>query len=153
MKRLIWGFAFAACLARGGNSQQPGNKPPLIVVHRPTVVAFFLPISEAEANRADSDAEALSDFHYYAYREEKRLKMAGIDLTIVSGRSFKFRDGARIWNFQTGKIGIGYYLIAPGKMPHVEYGVMTDEDLCAAAEKYFRVKISKEPCQSPHCSK
>jgi hypothetical protein len=33
----------------------------------------------------------------------------------------------------------GYYFIAHGKKPHVEYGVMTDADLLAAAKQYFGV--------------
>jgi hypothetical protein len=35
----------------------------------------------------------------------------------------------------------GYYFIAPGKKPHVEHGVMTDEDLVDVARKYFALKI------------
>jgi hypothetical protein len=39
------------------------------------------------------------------------------------------------------KIGVGYFFIAPGKEPHVEYGVMTDADLLDAARKYFGIAI------------
>jgi len=59
----------------------------------------------------------------------------------VGERSFQTRTGAKVRTFQTGKAGVGYYFIAPGKEPHVEYGVMTDEDLLVVARKYFGVVI------------
>jgi hypothetical protein len=110
-------------------------------------------MTEAEASSGEGDAEALADFNYYAYMVEKRLKKAGIEFVQVSGRFFKVRDGAKTRDFQTGKIGVGYYFIAPGKEPQVEYGVMTDEDLVDATQKYFGIPIGKETCTSPHCSK
>ena len=81
------------------------------------------------------------------------MKKAGIEFLQVSGRSFQIRNGAKTGTFQTGKIGIGFYFLSPGKEPHAEYGVMTDEDLVDAAQKYFGISIPKPDCKNPHCSK
>jgi hypothetical protein len=125
----------------------------VIVIHRPTIVAFFLPMTGAEANSGEVDAEALGDFNFYAYKVGERLKKAGIEFQQVSGRSFQIRDGMKTRTFQASKIAVGYYFIAPGKGPHVEYGVMTDEDLADAAQRYFGIPIQKADCAGSHCSK
>jgi hypothetical protein len=101
-------------------------------------------MTQAEAENGEGDAEALNDFDFYASKVEDRLKKAGIDFREVDARSFRVRAGKRLRSFRTGKIGIGYYFIAPGKEPHVEFGVMTDEDLVNAAGKYFGVAIPRE---------
>ena len=141
MKRVVRALILSTLLGDLANSQPSPNRPPLILVQRPTIVAFFVPMTEAEANSGGGDAEALGDFNYYIYKVERRLKRVGIELQQVNGRSFKVRDGTRTSLFETGKIGVGYYFIAPGKEPHVEYGVMTDEDLVDAAKKYFGLAI------------
>jgi hypothetical protein len=114
--------------------------PRTIVVTKPTVIAFFPPMTQAEADSGEGDAEALSDFNYYAYKVEPRLKKAGIRLELIDGRSFQVRVGGRVATFRIGN-DAGYYFIAPGKKPHVEHNVMTDEDLVEVARKYFALKI------------
>jgi hypothetical protein len=114
--------------------------PKAIVVTKPTVIAFFAPMTQAEANSGEDDAEALSDFNFYAYQVEARLKQAGIRLEVINGRWFRVRVGGKVATVRIGN-DAGYYFIAPGKKPHVEHGVMTDEDLVDVARKYFALKI------------
>jgi hypothetical protein len=45
----------------------------------------------------------------------------------------------KLTTFRPGKVGVGYYLVAPGKDPRVEYGVMTDADLLQLAKEYFGI--------------
>jgi hypothetical protein len=143
MKQSNCAAVLAVFLVGIAQSQPMRHQSPPIAIHGPMIVAFFIPMTEAEANSGEGDAEALDDFNFYFYQVEKRLKKAGIDLQQVSGRSFQILDGGKRRSFQTGKIGIGYYFIAPGKEPHVEYGVMTDEDLADASQKYFGLAIPK----------
>jgi hypothetical protein len=153
MKRLILIVLLAIASARSADTQAATKQPQTVLIHRPTIVAFFLPITEAEANSGEGDAEALSDFNYYLYMVRKRLESAGVEIQEVSERSFQIQDGTKTRAFETGKVGIGYYLIAPGREPHVEYGVMTDEDLLETAQTYFGIAIPKDNCTAPHCSK
>jgi hypothetical protein len=36
------------------------------------------------------------------------------------------RVGAKVTTFRPGDVKVGYYYIAPGKKPRIEYGVATD---------------------------
>jgi hypothetical protein len=153
MKRFVLTIVLAVCITEMGKSQPTGKRPQLIVIHRPTIEAFSLPITEGEAKSGEGDAEALDDFNYYAHKVEGSLKKAGIEFPQISGRSFQIRDGTKTRLFQTGKIGTGCYFISPSKEPHVEYGVMTDEDLVDAAQKYFGVPIPIADSIGAHRSK
>jgi hypothetical protein len=141
MKRLIGVFLFVAVCAVTANSQAASKRPQIFDIRQPTIVALFMLMTEAEANSGEGDAEALDDFNYYAYKVEKPLRNAGIEFHVAEKRSFQIRMGAKLRTFQTGKDGVGYYFIAPGKEPHIEYGVMTDEDLLVVARKYFDIAI------------
>jgi hypothetical protein len=145
MKKQIWIAALAAVWVAAASSQ-PGGKPPLVfVIHGPTIIAFSHPITQAELNNGEGDAEALGDFNFYLSKVEKRLREAGIEIQAADERSFHVRDGKKVRPFRAGKTGIGYYFIAPGREPHVESGVMTDEDLADAARKYFGIPIRRGP--------
>jgi len=141
MKRIVWVFLFVAVCAGIGNTQNT-TKPALVfVIHGPTIVAFYPHFSQKEIDNGEGDAAAMDDFGFYASQVAGRLKKAGIEFLPKETRSFKVRVGARVRHFPGGKIDIGYYFIAPGKEPHVEYGVMTDIDLLDAARKYFSIAI------------
>ena len=85
--------------------------------------------------------EVLGDFQLYASRAGPRLKQAGIDFEVASAVKFKVRDDRVVRTFKTGKVGVGYYFVAPGKPPHVEYGVHDDLDILDIARKYFQLPI------------
>jgi hypothetical protein len=137
MKRFVLAIALFVALRGMGFAQSNAQAPPVFVIHGPTILAFFHPMTQAEAESGEGDAEALNDFDFYADKVEGPLKKAGVDFREVDVRVFRVRDGKTARRFRTGPIGIGYYFIAPGKEPHIEYGVMTDLDMLAAAHKYF----------------
>jgi hypothetical protein len=122
----------------------PGQKTsvPTFVIDRPTIIAFFRPVSDEEMDKNPDINEALGDFQLYASRVGRPLKNAGIDFEVASAVRFRVKDGGSVRTFNTGKIGVGYYFIAPGNQPHVEYGVETDPDILEAAKKYFQLPIA-----------
>jgi len=121
------------------SSAMPGKSRPVIVVEGPTIVAFFAP-STRSRNSADEN-EALSDFQFHAKNVRGPLKNAGIAFHELYTHSFRLRDGKRLITFGPGKKDVGYYLIAPGKKPRIEYGVITDSDLIQVANEYFGLPI------------
>jgi hypothetical protein len=135
MKQLIGLLTLFALSAATGNSQNAGKTVPTFVIQRPTIVAFFAPAKQSD-NDADTN-EVLGDFQLYATRAHPHLEKAGIDFIVATTVSFRVRTGMKLRSFRTGKIGVGYYFIAPDKEPHVEYGVMTDTDLLDRARQYF----------------
>ena len=106
-----------------------------ISIQRPTVTAFYPPVSKGDEANADAN-EALSDFQFYAGRVKEPLKKLGIDFQELYVHSLRIRLGQRIIAFLP-KSDVGYYFIAPGRKPHIEYGVMTDADLILVAKRYF----------------
>jgi hypothetical protein len=116
-------------------------KAAIFDVRRPTVVAFYPPVSDSDRDDPDAD-EALSNFQYYADEVRAPLRHAGVDFHEVYARSFSIRVRGKIIEFRTArKDDVGYYFIAPGKKAHVEYGIMTDDDLLSAAHDYFGIPI------------
>ncbi len=142
MKRGLGILLLVAVWAVAANPQKLAGKPPVIAVHKPTIIAFF-PITQAEVDSDADSAEALSDFNYYVFSVRKRLDKAGIEIQIVNDRSFCIQIGAKVRNFPNPKARIGYYFIQPGKEPLVEYDVMTDDDLLDSARKYFGIAIRR----------
>jgi|ERR1039458_7857877 hypothetical protein len=135
-----------------GNSQVATERLPIFVIQQPTIIAFF-PITQAEVDSGEDNAEALGDFDYYISLAEKRLHRAGIAIRVVNAPSFQIQTGKKLVSFQPNKKDIGYYFIAPGKKAHIEHNVMTDEDILDAARKYFVMAIPREHCRTHHCSK
>ena len=134
MNRTFWVIVVVAGLAGSSLSPQRVSQVPVLEIHGATIIAFFPPGS----NRGGSDDanEALSDFQFYANRVKKPLSGMGVDFKELYVRSFRVHLGKGALIFHP-KEDVGYYLIAPGKRPHVEYGVMTDADLMLVAKRYF----------------
>jgi hypothetical protein len=100
-------------------------------------VAFFEPVTEAQL-KADPDTnEVLSDFQVYAGGARKAFLNTGIDFQAIYVKSFRIRIGNKTTTFRVGKSGVGYYFVAPGKKPRIEYGVNTDIGLVDTAKEYF----------------
>ena len=128
---LVVCFAISTCTAA------QDRKPAMMDVRGPTLVAFFPPVSDAELRENPDTNEALSDFQLYASQAQKRFEKTRVRFHVVYARSFNLRTQGRIMKFKSGKVDVGYYLIAPRKKPQVEYGVMTDDDLIEVARRYF----------------
>ncbi len=113
-----------------------GEGPIVITVQGPTIVAFFKPVTDSQLESDQDTNEALSDFQLYAAQARPRLKKASIDFHEVYANSFRLRVGNSTTTFRP-TVHVGYYLIQPGRKPHIEYGVMTDSDLLDLAANYF----------------
>jgi hypothetical protein len=122
-------------ISAGVISAKTGAKQPIIDVQKPSIVAFY-PASESEAENQD-EIESLSDFRLFVEESRKPLRAEGIELHEVFSTSFRIRVGVKTTIFHPAEAGVGYYLIAPGKQPRVEYGIMTAEDLVQVARQYF----------------
>jgi len=110
------------------------------VIRRPTVIAFFPPVSEQELSDAGHN-DSLAHFQYSANEARKPLHDAGITFIENYAESFRIRLAKAVNTFRPEKIKVGYYLIAPGKEPRIEYGVLTEDDLLKIAREYFGVAI------------
>jgi hypothetical protein len=113
------------------------QKPLSINVCRPTVIAFFKPASNPQDAIESGDNESLGDFQVYYGRVQQPLKDRNINSKVVYTPRFRTECGIHVNTFIAKKTMVGYYFIAPGKSPRVEYGVMTDLDLLKVADEYF----------------
>ncbi|HEY2912920.1 MAG TPA: hypothetical protein VGK21_06145 [Candidatus Angelobacter sp.] len=120
------------------------EKQPLVVVSGPTVVAFFKPVPPGQLNKDPDANEALSDFQFYARSVRTRLRKVGIEFHELYAHSFRLRIGTQLITFRPVKQDVGYYFVAPGKKPRIEYGVMTDSGLLQVANAYFGSKVQKK---------
>lgn len=105
----------------------------------PTVVAFFEPVTQAKLDKDPDTNEALADFQLYAANVRRPLMNSGIEFHELYAHSFRLRVGNQLITFRPAKMDVGYYLIAPGKKPRIEYGVITDADLLHLANEYFGI--------------
>lgn len=104
-------------------------------VEGPTILAFFTPVSQSGPREAGTE-EALADFQFYGLQASKQLAKMGVNYKEVRASGFVVKVGNAATSFRPSK-GVGYYFVAPGRKPRVEYGVMTDRDLVQAAHNYF----------------
>ena len=152
MKSALWLPAAGLCLSAILDAQHT-SVIPVVKADGPTIVAFFPNASQTRSDDQDSN-EALSDFEFYANRAKEPLNRRGIEFTEQFGRSFRIRMGSQTRLFTPKPDTPGYYFVAHGKKPRVEYGVMTDTDLLDAAKQYFGFAEmglqAAEPCTTIH---
>lgn len=110
---------------------------PWFIIRRPTVIAFFPPVTQKQLEQDPDTNESLADFQIYAKQARERLAKMGVELKEVYARSFRVSMGGKVTTFRPGSQDVGYYLIAPGKTPRIVYGVQADTDLVQLAAKYF----------------
>src|SRR4051812_37099314 len=139
MKRFVLILAAASvCVLSSQLSRLfAAETPSIIAVKGPTVVAFFPPVTKAELEKDPDTNEALADFQTYAARVREPFKKSGIELHEVYTHSFQLRMGNTVTRFHPTKEQIGYYFVAPGKKPRIEYGVLTHVDLLDIAHEDF----------------
>lgn len=123
----------------------------VVVIHRPTIVAFFAPVTQGELNNQADNNEALADFQFYATKVRQPLHDAGIDFLEIYASSFRIQRASRTTTFRPRKVKVGYYFVAPDKEPHVEFGVMTDTDIYEFAKNYFGVTAASTAKPSAYC--
>jgi hypothetical protein len=110
---------------------------PTFDIRRPTVVALFPPVTQSELSKDADTNEALADFQVYATQVKEPLEEVGVDFKEVHVHGFRVRLGKTVTTFRPVKAEVGYYFVAPGKKPRIEYGVMTDVGLSQVASEYF----------------
>ena len=125
-----------AVLSIAGPATSAAVKQTVFVVRGPTIVAFFPPVKESDLSDGETN-EVLGDFQIYTGRVRDPLRKMEIEFHEVYAHSFRIRLGKRITTFRPGEVGLGFYFIAPGKKPRVEYGVQTDIDILEIAKEYF----------------
>lgn len=113
------------------------DRLPTIDVAGPTIVAFFVPATDAELRKEPDTNEALSDFQFYAGQVREPLTTRGITFKEVYADAFTLRQGKVTTMYALRKMKVGYCLVAPSKEPYVQSGVLTDADLLQLADKYF----------------
>ncbi len=99
------------------------------------IVAFFPTVTPATLSDTESN-DKLSDFQFYAARMYHKLQGTEIDFRTVYGREFEVREGKKLVSIHPEQ-EVGYYFMAKGKEPRVEYGVKTDAELMEIAREYF----------------
>jgi hypothetical protein len=143
--RKLLAIAVVTILMAAASRAMGAGAHPAFRILRPTVVAFFPPVTESQLDDDPDTDDSLSDFQYYAQEVRGPLRKAGVDFHVVYTRSFSVIVKGKAIEFRAArKDGVGYYFIAPAKRAHVEYGVMTDEDLLDEAHDYFGVPIPDE---------
>ena len=106
-------------------------------------MAFFEPVPQSKLDKDPDTNESLADFQLYARSVREPLRKAGIEFHELYAHSFRLRIGSKLTTFRPAKVDVGYYLVAPGKKPRIEYGVMTDSDLLQVASAYFGIQDSE----------
>jgi len=109
---------------------------PTFVVRSPTVLAFFPPVTQEDLRDGN---ETLNDFQFYASQLRDAFARLGIDFEEVYARSFRVTTGGKTTIFKPGRVGVGYYLIAPGKRPRIEHGIEAAAGLPQIAKEYFGI--------------
>ena len=142
-REICFGVILAMLSVSGGLSVRGLCQIPVIQIQKGTVIAFYISASTASRTDADSN-EALSDFQFYADQVKQPLSRLDIDFKELYVRSFRLHVSGRDIVFRPKSDAVGYYLIAPGKKPHIEYEVMTDADLILVAKSYFGLPVKHE---------
>jgi len=128
-----------ALIATGAEQQQTK-----FVISRPMLISFFLDYTDKQIDADGS--EALADFVFYLPYAEDKLRGAGIEVhAVFKVKSFDVKVGRR-WRTVRPRVSVGYYFIAPGREPEIEFGVEDTGSIIDLARKYFKLPaLSLEP--------
>ncbi|MFI5118088.1 MAG: hypothetical protein ACHP8B_15460 [Terriglobales bacterium] len=118
------------------STQSSAQGDPVFYIAKPTIFAFLNPVSQPPQKRDAPDPnDAVTAFHFYGQLALQPLARIGVDYQEVRASGFVVKTGDATTSFRSTQ-AIGYYFVAPA---HVLYGVMSDDDLMEAAQKYFGV--------------
>jgi hypothetical protein len=109
------------------------------VITGPTLISFFLDYTDDEI--LAEGGESLYDFKSYLPAAENTLRWAGVQVhAVFRVKSFQVKMGSRWRTVKPRESGVGYYFIAPGREPRLEFGVEDSETIVDFAREYFRLK-------------
>jgi hypothetical protein len=137
--KLVAALALCSAFALPVGHSQNQPKSPMFLIRRPTVIAFFPPVTEKELKGDPDTNEALADFQEYTSRVRAPLMKLGVNFKEVYASSFRVTVSGKTSTFRPGAVGVGYYFVAPGNKPRVEYGVNTDIGIISVAKEYFGI--------------
>ena len=107
------------------------------VITKPTLISFFLDYTDKQID-ADGN-EALADFVFYLPYAENKLRAAGVQVcSVFKVKSFQVKLGSR-WQTVRPRVPVGYYFIAPGREPEIEFGVEDTGSILDFAGRYFKL--------------
>lgn len=141
--RLFVGTIAVSLLLFFGASLIATQKQEVIVVDRPTVVAFFPPVNDAELTKNPDMNETLSDFQNYTRVTRERLEPLGIQFKEIYSTSFVLQVHGKTKRIRTKKAQVGYYFVAPDKSPRILEGVVAQDVILRIASDYFH--LGREP--------
>ena len=106
----------------------------------PTLIAFFPPDVSAQIDAGGDEATALDDFGHHLASATDSLRALGVRVVGVGTRTLHVvQDGrTNVFAVPRDSADLGYYLVAPGRPPLVQYGVLSDTDLVDVAQEYLR---------------
>ena len=73
---------------------------PTYNIGKPTILAFFTPVSQSEPKEAGAD-EALADFQFYGHQALKPLAKMGVDYKEIHASGFVVKVGEAAPTFQS----------------------------------------------------
>jgi hypothetical protein len=130
--RLSLVLHMGALIAAGAEPQQTK-----FVITQPTLISFFLDYTDKQVK--EEGDEALADFVFYLPYAEEKLRGAGVEVhAVFKVKSFRVKVGRR-WQTVRPRASIGYYFIAPGREPEIEFGVEDTGNILDLARKYFKL--------------
>jgi hypothetical protein len=110
MKRAIF-IVTLTWLMVGASPSGIAQNTPTFDIRRPTIVAFFPPVTQSELSKDIDTATAMDDFQFYAAKVRQPLEEIGVDFKDVYAHSFRVCLGKSVTTFRPTKVNDGYYLV------------------------------------------
>ncbi len=130
--RLLLVLLVAVLIATGTEQQQTK-----FIITKPTLISFFLDFTDKQVEEEGN--EALADFVFYLPYAEDKLRAVGVQVySVFKVKSFQVKVGHR-WRTVRPRVSVGYYFIAPGREPEIEFGVEDTGSILDLARKYFKL--------------
>jgi hypothetical protein len=113
------------------------------VVTRPTLISFFLDSTDKKVRRDGN--EALAGFQFYLPDAEHTLEQAGVEVhQVFHVTSFRVKSRSQWRTFAPRKVTFGYYFVAPGREPRIEYGADDTDTILGFAAEYFHLQLLRD---------
>lgn len=111
----------------------------LVAVDRPTLIAFYPAVTQAQVDSSEELATVFDDFSYHLSSAADSLRALGITIESRPLGEIRFVEASQHRQFLPAKDSaeFGYLFLAPGRAQRVYYSVMSDSDLVETAHEYL----------------